>query len=101
MQIARSKMETTFSWSVLVFKLHDLSVGFPLSGLRDFDSTLHEAALVSIFLRSMAHFGDMNMVYSRFFPESRPAARVCVQLGLDELCACRLAVIIPLKGEPQ
>ena len=76
--------------------VHDNAIN---AGLTEYRSGLQNAALVTIYLQDMAHFAIMNRIYARFFPPRRPAARLCVQLNLENGAAFCLSVLIPTLGE--
>ena len=69
------------------------------AGLVERGTGLDQAALVSVYLRDMAHFGAMNKAYKLLFPSVEPAARVCVQLDLPEDCAYLVEIIVPVSGK--
>ena len=43
-------------------------------------SSLHDVVKVTIFLKEMENYGELNTVYSEYFNESKPA-RTCIQAG--------------------
>ncbi len=43
-------------------------------------SSLNDVVKVTIFLKNMEDFGDLNTIYSEYFNESKPA-RTCIQAG--------------------
>ncbi len=43
-------------------------------------ATLADAVKVTVFLKDMNQFGQMNEVYAKFFPEN-PPARACVEVA--------------------
>lgn len=43
-------------------------------------ATLADAVKVTVFIKDMNQFGQMNEVYARFFPEN-PPARACVEVA--------------------
>jgi 2-iminobutanoate/2-iminopropanoate deaminase len=48
--------------------------------LREAGATLADAVKVTVFIKDMNQFGDMNEVYGRYFSEN-PPARACVEVA--------------------
>ncbi len=71
------------------------------AGLEARGASLAEAVLAFVGLQDMAHFADMNRVYSLHFPAVNPAARACIQLPLSASTGFVLEVLAIPKGRLQ